>query len=170
MHSPLPVSWVEKLFERFTARYGDAWLRKWEGIDMAAVKADWSEELAGLQNHPDALKYALQYLPVDWPPNVQQFKAICNRAPTQELPALPEPVANPDRVSEIVAGLAKVAGEMRSNDWPNRLRAREVALERLTPFQRNAWREALQTSPSAPISAGEFTPPPRDVLPPGMRA
>jgi hypothetical protein len=52
MHSPLPSEWVDRLFSRIAVRYGADWLRMWEGLDMAAVKADWAETLAGLAGPP----------------------------------------------------------------------------------------------------------------------
>lgn len=140
MQSPLPPAWIESLFARLMTRYGSAWMRMWEGIDPAAVKADWSEELAGFQNRPKALKYALEYLP-DRPPNVQQFKAICARAPEPTPPALPPPVTSPEVVA---AALERMRATPPPSHWALRLRAREVSLEeRLTSYQRRAWREAL---------------------------
>lgn len=169
MRTPLPRAWVEKLFARFLVRYGVAWTRMWEGIDPEAVMADWSEELGGLQDRPEALKYALDYLPVDKPPTVQQFKAICNRAPDA---APPPQLAPPPARAETVARVQDLVKDMRQASpmaWADRLRSREVALERLTPYQRRAWRDAQQTAPASTIAIGEFTPPPRDALPPGMR-
>jgi hypothetical protein len=168
MQQPLPREWVERLFARFMARYGVAWTRMWEGVDPEAVLADWSEEMAGYQTRPDALKYALQYLPIDKPPTVQQFRAICNAAPeANPPPALPPPPTSP----EVVAAVRQLTNKPRANplQWAENLRLRETGLERLTPFQRRAWRDALLEQPSVAMSAGDFTPPPRDVLPPAMQ-
>ena len=49
---------VDFIFARLTARYGDDWTRKWEGIDAAAIKADWAQVLAGV--HVSAIVYALE--------------------------------------------------------------------------------------------------------------
>lgn len=77
----LPDSWLDRLFGKLALRYADAWIRKWDGFDMADVRAEWAEQLAGLERRPDALRYALEYLPIDRPPNSAQFKALCDRAP-----------------------------------------------------------------------------------------
>lgn len=143
MHSPLPSAWVDKLFEKILVRYGTAWTRQWEGIDMAAVKADWAEELAGFVNHPKLLAYGLDHLPADRPPTVQQFAAACNRMPPEEFKALPAPQADRQRVAEVIAKIAKPEPKP-AKTWAESLRKREVALERLTKFQRGAWREVLR--------------------------
>lgn len=96
---PLPDSWVEALFARLSVRYGAAWLRQWEGIDMAAVKADWAEQLGGASS--GAIKHALECLPVDRPPTVGQFQALCRNAPTYAPPALPAPKLSPERRAEL---------------------------------------------------------------------
>jgi len=145
MHTPLPDSWVERLMARIAIRYGSAWIRMWEGIDMAAVKADWAEELGGFQRSPDSLAYGLEHLPPDKPPTVQQFAAICNRAPTPGAPALPAPKADPAVVAKVLTAFKPASNGPYS--WADRLRSREVACERLTGFQRQAWREVLKAHP-----------------------
>lgn len=169
MRQPLPRVWVERLFARFSARYGVGWTRMWEGVDPEAVMADWSEELGGFQTRPEALKYALEYMPVDKPPTVQQFRALCNRAPE---PAPPPQLAPPKASATVVAKVHEIlkTANRSPTAWAERLRAREVALEHLTPFQRAAWRDASREASSQVMSVGEFTPPPREVLPPGMLA
>lgn len=79
----LQDSWVDSLFARLAVRYGSAWSAKWEGLDMAAVRADWAEELAGLSNWPEAISYGLAHLPIDRPPNVAQFRDLCRAAPAR---------------------------------------------------------------------------------------
>lgn len=53
--------------------------------------------------------------------------------------------------------------------WAKRLRDREKAGETLTPNLRTAWRNALDSKPSASAFMGSFAPIARDLLPPGMR-
>lgn len=169
MPSPLPASWVEKLFERFTIRYGSAWLRMWEGIDMAAVKADWSNELAGLHERPEALRYALQYLPACWPPTVQQFRELCNAAPEPNVPVLPAPEVDRGRVAAVLEKLRAVGVNSDPIGWATKLRLREEAGERLSPTHRQAWRDAMRCTQISAGLIGDFTPPPQDALPPAMR-
>jgi hypothetical protein len=85
----LPDSWLDHLFRKLGARYGEAWLRKWDGIPIADVRADWSEVLDGLSG--DAIAYGLQYLPEDFPPTASAFRALCNGRPAQDRLALPAP-------------------------------------------------------------------------------
>jgi hypothetical protein len=129
MSSPDQSSaWVERLFSRLQVRYGDAWLRKWEGINLAAVKADWCEQLGPLyQRNPKAISYALDHLP-DYPPNADGFLRICLLAPSPML-ALPPVTAQPNLpfLAEVV-GRIKVASQAQNKATPaqhcaNRLRA-----------------------------------------------
>ena len=104
---PLPADWVDSLFARLQVRYGSAWGRMWEGVEIAAVKADWAEELAGFRGRPEAIKHGLENLPIDCPPNVAQFRALCIATPTiyrhQALPAPDATPADKERVRKMLA-------------------------------------------------------------------
>ena len=163
----LPDSWVDKIHARLLVRYGGAWRMMWEGIDMAAVREDWAEELAGFVSAPEALAWGLDHLPSDRPPTVQQFAAICNWLPTPAPLALEAPAADPARLAAVLQTL-KRPDPRPAGEWADKLRQRDAALERLTPFQRAAWRDALRVIP-VEESAGNFTPIPADGLPPAMR-
>ena len=82
----LPDGWVDRIMARMSARYGSQWAAKWVGVDMQLVRADWAEQLAGFDAHPEAIRYALDNLPAERPPNVTEFRRIANQAP-------PPPVA-----------------------------------------------------------------------------
>lgn len=119
----LSEKWIDAIFARLTVRYGSAFLGRWNGIDMELVKADWAEELAGLENWPEAIKHALDTLPADKPaPTVNEFKAACLRAPKPDRKALPEPVADPARVKSEMAKLEqrRPAGVNVYTDWIRR--------------------------------------------------
>jgi len=111
---------------------------------MEAVKADWAEELSGLQDRPGAIKYALG-LQVAKPPNVIEFKEMCSRAPVKAELSLPPPRASQDVIdkalsmaSNAVRGSGGLLGPIR------RLRERELSGDKsLTKFQREFWRIAL---------------------------
>ncbi len=109
----LPNAWVDSLFARLLVRYGAAWTRMWEGVDIAAVKADWAEELAGFANKPEAIKHGIENLPPDKPPNVSQFRLLCRNAPDYFPPALPAPVADKERVSALLATTRAKLGRMQ---------------------------------------------------------
>ncbi len=88
--------WVEVLFTRLQVRYGDAWTRKWDGIDTEAIKGDWCDQLGTLfERNPKAIAHGLQHLP-DYPPNADGFLRICLLAPSPDK-ALPAPVSKPDK-------------------------------------------------------------------------
>jgi hypothetical protein len=102
---PLPLQTVDRIFARLLVRYGSAWLRTWEGIDEAAVKADWANELRGASNA--AILHALGNLPPDRPPTVGQFRLLCiNRPVMYEHKQLERPAPSQEekqRVREMLA-------------------------------------------------------------------
>lgn len=135
---------VERLFARLAVRYGSAWLAKWQGIDIAAVKADWSEVLGGFERNPEAIRHALAHLPEDRPPTATQFRALCIGRPEPALPALSAPAASPAVVAMVMDAVKPKSG-VDPKEWAHRLRKREQQYERLTPAQRAMWRKALKT-------------------------
>lgn len=139
----LPNSWVDRLFAKLTVTYGHRFLGMYSGIDLDAVKADWSDELSHFQQSPDALKYALAHLPSDAPPNVFQFRDICRRAPQYVPKALPLPPVDPDMARAVKAMVKPVIGA-GDRAWADKLRARIDAKEiRPTKYQRDAVAEVL---------------------------
>ncbi len=136
----LSEQYVDRIFLRLTTRYGAAWLRMWDGIPMEAVRADWAEELAGFNDKPEALKHALEHLPVDRPPNSAQFRALCIGKPEIYRPALEAPAASP---AVVAAARAVNVDRVDPKAWAHELRRRELACDRLTPAQRGMWRAAL---------------------------
>lgn len=143
----LRSDWVESIHARLLVRYGDAWLRKWDGIDPAAVVADWAEELSGMS--AGAIAHALANLPASRPPNSAEFKALAVNRPVQAAPALPAPPADPKRVASILSGLR--ARQLRDPlAWARDLKTRDekhggrVWGERvMTPTGRAMYRAAL---------------------------
>lgn len=166
--SPLPSEWIDSLFARLSVRYGAAWSRMYEGLDMPAVKADWSRELAAYANDPAPIKYALEHLPSDWPPNVAQFKSICLNRPEPPRPQIAESRAGKARIAAELSKIVKPA-KVSPLAWAQSLQDREKAGESLTPAQRWAWREALRDGPREAAVLADFTPIPQDALPPAMR-
>lgn len=86
---------IDAIFGRMAVRYGAEWLRKWEGVDMAAVKADWKHELKGFSSNLEPLRYALKHLPVKCP-TVAEFRSVANSCPPPEFKQLPAPHAKPE--------------------------------------------------------------------------
>lgn len=96
---PLPLEWVERIFQRLHGRFGNSFTDKFKlgqydahGNDIGLLNAKhvWSEELAGIT--PDRIKTALlhQY---DYAPSCDQFKAHCKSTPLahQDFSKLPPP-------------------------------------------------------------------------------
>lgn len=160
---------VDRIFARLLVRYGAAWLRMWDGIEIEAVKADWAEQLSALEDKPHLIAYAVENLPADKPPTVAQFRALCGSAPPPVYKALPQPRLNPAKARE--ASEAVKAAFVPPTDrlaWAKRLRDAEAEGKPLTEQQRKDWRIALATMPDRELFAGisEIDP---AVLPPAMR-
>jgi hypothetical protein len=171
----LPLSWIEKLFERLYVTYGAAWARMWEGVPMDDVKANWAYELAGFARHPNAIAYALENLPAERPPTALVFRQICRLAPEPEVKRLPPPPKDPEKARaareafrEALRAKTEPAQGKAAFAWAYGLQERERSGEPLTETQRRAWRDALAEAPLGQI-IGEFKAPPRECLPPGMR-
>jgi hypothetical protein len=95
----LPVSWIERIFDRLTVRYGTAFRAMYADLDQGSVVDDWATVLGGFMSRPTSLAYGLDNLPEDKPPTAMQFRAICNRSPvgdtiklTDAHAPMPEPV------------------------------------------------------------------------------
>lgn len=164
----LSSRWIDALFARLLLRYGAAWLRMWEGLDIEAVKADWASELGPLEAHPDAIKYALEHLPTDRPPQtVAAFRELCISRPDPTVKTLPAPRGGiPPSVAEKLAAIGK--GQAKPNAWAYELQEREKAGEALTEAQRVAWRKAIAEVPMESVMM-EFRPIDPECLPPAMR-
>jgi hypothetical protein len=120
--------WIDRLFARLHVRYGDAWPRKWDGIDMEAVKADWCASLETLyQRCPKALVYALDHLPADFPPNSDAFLRLALQYQSEQV-AIAAPVSKPDQ-KIIAATIEKVVSAQRvdgGRECADNLRARLI--------------------------------------------
>lgn len=133
------------MFAKLTVRYGAAFMRQYADLDPSLVKADWAELLGGFHCRPDAIRYGLENLPPDRPPNAMQFRAMCNLRPDKALPALPAPESKP--APEVMARVAAIRVTQGANDpkaWAWRLKEREAQGPGLTLAQRQMWREALR--------------------------
>lgn len=153
-HEPLPSEWVDRIFSKLTARFGRDFLSRWEGVDINLVKADWAEELAGLQGRPDAIKYALEHIGGK-APTVDDFKTLCGRAPVHALLRLDSPMADQDVIDRAIAKAQKALRFKGDRLDPIRnLRRRELSGDKtLTKAQREFWRIALASEIEASGSA-----------------
>lgn len=130
----LPTQWVDRIFDKLTLTYGQVFLRRWQDIDLNAVKSDWAHELAGFAQQPRAIAYALENLPVDKPPSVLEFRAMARRAPAPDVARIEAPKADPERVARELEKLAPIlrqapAARIDKLDWAKRIVARADAGE-----------------------------------------
>lgn len=154
--SSLPDAWVRKIWDTMRSTYGAAFDRQWEcpvGTTPEAhvqnLMAVWGRGLAQLQQNPQAIAYGLDNLPEDFPPNLLQFRAICNRRPDPKLPALEAPRAAPEKVREMVSKLIKTPGETDLLDWARALHAADQKDgtfngRPITLAQRQTYKQALR--------------------------
>ena len=73
---PLPTAWIEKLFDRMAALYGNKFADMWRGSDVAMVKELWAHELGKL-TRDEVTKGAQALMTLDWPPTLPQFIKLC---------------------------------------------------------------------------------------------
>jgi hypothetical protein len=149
----LPAAWVDHIFAKLTLTYGQRFMGLYAGLDIADVKADWGRVLSAFQQNRAALSFGLENLPADQPPTALQFRAICGRRPDAPVQRLPAPECSAEAKSQGVAALRHLMGKLGKRRfgfegdgvaWALRLQQREQGGDNLTPFQRDAWREALR--------------------------
>lgn len=105
MQRYLPDDIVELVFGQLITTYGSAFVRQYDGANLAGVKSDWKRELGGfVRSGKDgapiapAVLYGLQNLP-ERPPNIIQFRAICRRwTDTDDTPKLSRRVVIPENI------------------------------------------------------------------------
>lgn len=163
----LELRWIDAIHARMLVRYGSKWIALFQSVDMELVKADWAEELSGLNGA--AIKHGLENLPPEFPPTVAQFKAACLRAPEPEFKRLDAPKADPARVAAELKRMAEMQRGTKPLQWAYTLQERERQGHHLSAAQRASWRLALQGQSDASI-CGAFAIVPADALPPGMRS
>ena len=74
--TPLPSAWIERLWARLAAMYGNKFLDMWRGLDIYEVKQAWAEDLADYTG--DELKRGLTWCKTQqWPPTLPEFMTAC---------------------------------------------------------------------------------------------
>lgn len=144
----LPLKAVDRLFERLGATYGSEWTRLYGGVPVSDVKSAWAYELSGFASQEGlrCIAWALENLP-DHAPNVIQFRNLARKAPAPDVPRLPEPKADPERVKRELAKLHDITHKppqgRDGRDWARRILARVEAGEKLPTVTLRFAREAL---------------------------
>lgn len=73
---PAPISWVESLFARMQAMYGNKFLDMWRDTDLDLVKQLWADEMGKLS--PEELRRGFAGLMArDWPPSLPEYVKMC---------------------------------------------------------------------------------------------
>lgn len=130
----LQVKAIDRLFARLTLTYGRAFTAEAESLGLADVKTNWAHELGMFSERLCAVAWALENLP-ERCPNVIQFRNLCRAAPVADVPRLPEPKADPERMRAELAKLAPMrtasaAANLTTPDskaWAKRLIDRHAA-------------------------------------------
>jgi hypothetical protein len=143
----LPIKAIDRLFERLGATYGSAWTRQWADIPISDAKSAWAHELAGFDGQLESLAWALENLPEKCP-NLIEFRNLSRRAPAPEMPKLPEPKADPERLRKELARLGEIklktlSTKLDHKEWARRIIARHDAGEKLNPTTLRFAKEAL---------------------------
>ena len=138
---------VEYVFKVLSAAYGAAWDRYLGTAPIGDVMTVWANALDGFTQTPQARKriaWAINNLP-DRCPNAMEFRRLCHQAPATDVPLLPEPKADPQRVAAELEKLRTHADHQRSDpkDWARRHIARHEAGEHVRPVTLRFAREAL---------------------------
>jgi hypothetical protein len=144
----LPIKAIDRLFERLGATYGAAWTRQWVDIPINDVKTAWAHELQGYASNLQPIAWALENLP-ERCPNVIEFRNLCRHAPAPEVPRLPEPKIDPERLKQELAKLSSIRasvapGSNDGRDWARRIIGRLEAGERINPATLKCAKDALR--------------------------
>ena len=138
----LPLSWVDRIFDKLMLTYGRDFMGRWDGLPMASVKADWAHELSGFEAHPEAIKHALLSVDPAKAPTVLQFRNLAANAPKMAAIQITPPPVDKEFRNSLVARIGSI-DPVGTKDWAETLRRRHVACERLNANQVRCYRAAL---------------------------
>jgi hypothetical protein len=79
----LPSEWVERIFTRLSAMFGDKLARMWAGLDPEDVKVEWAEALGGFTG-TEILVGLNSARALTWPPTLGEFMRLCRPEPPYE--------------------------------------------------------------------------------------
>lgn len=147
----LPITAIDRLFDRLSMIYGAEFTNKWAQLDVVELKSFWAHELGFYAEHLECIKWALENLP-DRCPNLIQFKALCKLAPRPEHKKLDYSKADAEVVDKELAKIASEALQAPKNEqgivdhrrWAKRLAERHKNGEKLSLIQIKMYKEALE--------------------------
>ena len=141
---------IDRLFERLSLTYGNAWQTSLGTAPLNEIKTFWLHELSGFMQSKEsmqAISWALNHLP-ERPPNLVQFKNLCFQAPAVEKLQLPAPPADPERVKQELAKLASFRlNKLKQDpkDWARKILGDYVAGAKKSPTVVEMARNALES-------------------------
>ena len=120
----LPVSWVDRLFDRMQGFYGSLWVDRWRSGELDAngrdrgllnAKATWCIELGGFVDQSERIQKAIEACrSCKLPPTLPEFMELCRQASPNVVLALPDPKVSQEvareRVAQLEAGVSKITG------------------------------------------------------------
>lgn len=133
----LPESWIERIFGEMSVLYGSKFADLWAGTDIAQVRAGWAKKLAGFEDHPKAIRAALDALEdKPFPPTLPEFIHSCReharRLGSEQEKLEHKPTAEEQERADQAAKKAAAALRAMDNrdflDWAKRPRSR-IAFE-----------------------------------------
>ena len=141
-HQPLPASWVDRLFARFSAAWGFQKTGVMFPVEShEAVRALWAEQLGRFQ--PESIRAALQ-AEIDsgreWPPTLPEFVEQCRQSAlgrSTSAPLLAGPA--PDRgaaaaqIRLIADKVAAVSRPPAGREWAQRILSRVASGDSVSP-------------------------------------
>jgi hypothetical protein len=106
---PVPLQWVENLFEHMHSCYGAKFAQLWQCTDTSTVKKVWAAELGKLTVE-DLNRGLAALVMCKWPPTLPEYIALCKK------PGITPAAA----YAEAIAGLnARERGEIGSWSHPS---------------------------------------------------
>lgn len=145
----LPIKAVDRIFLRLLATYGTEFSGRYAGVQDGDLKSMWAHELAGFASDLPSIAWALENLP-ERCPNAIAFRNLCRQAPRAEVPQLPEPKADPERLRAELARLQPLREAIAASSpvdhkaWARRIMARAEAGERVNCTSLSMARSALR--------------------------
>lgn len=108
---------LEAIWADLTIVYGHAFLSRWDGLELADVKASWARELAILEERPECIQYALDNKPMR-PPSAPEFRALALSRPANPQMALPGTDTKRGPIPEHLRPVVAKVLEKREDDVP----------------------------------------------------
>jgi hypothetical protein len=140
---------IDRLFTRLGATYGSQWDKALGSAPLGDVKTLWAHELSAYAGSLHRIAWALENLPPRCP-NVIEFKQLCRQAPAPDVPALPEPKADPERLRKELSKLGEIRAKLEAEGkvdhkaWAKRILGRHKDGMNINPTTLRFAKEALR--------------------------